>query len=319
MLNKGQLKRLLDCVQQLPMFKIDVDAGIFARQLVTETLNELFRHEFAEPKWATGELLPIDGSLSDGATEYSYNEILHTGLAKIVADNATDIPRAEIQGKNNVHPVKTVACSFEYTTQEVRTAMKNGMFQIPAEKSLAARTAHDYALHNFIRDGVPTHNLAGITNAPGIIVLGATTGTWSSATAVQIVDDFTTGTNLIMSLSDGIEVPDSAVFPLEQFLRISTLQNSAASDITVLEYLQKAFPMITTWTWEAGMRTVGSGGTPAALIYKKDPSKARAVQPMTLQALAPEADGLTFKVTLESRFGGVMAPKPRSIERLEGI
>lgn len=319
MLNKGQLKRLLDCVQQLPQFKIDIDAGIFARQLVSVTLNELFRHEFAEPKWATGELLPIDGSLSAGATEYSYNEILHTGLAKIVADNATDIPRSEIQGKNNVHPVKTVACAFEYTTQEVRTAMENGMFQIPAEKAQAARTAHDYALHNFIRDGVPTHNLAGITNAPGIIVLTATTGSWASASAVQIVDDFTTGANLIMSLSDGLEVPDSVVFPLPQFLRLSTLQNSAASDITVLEYLMKAFPMITTWTWEAGMDTVGSGSTPAALIYKKDPSKVRAVQPMTLQALAPESDGLTFKVTLESRFGGVMAPKPRSIERLEGI
>ena len=88
---------------------------------------------------------------------------------------------------------------------------------------------------------------------------------------------------------------------------------------TFADYLKKAFPMITTWTWEAGMSTVGTGSTAAALIYRKDPSKMRAVQPMTLQALAPEADGLTFKVTLESRFGGVMAPKPRSVERLEGI
>lgn len=316
---RKQLRMVCDSVPHLPMFRADVSAGVFARHLVTATLNELFRHEFEETKWANGLLVPIDGSLSDGANEYSYNEIAHSGRAEIVADDATDVPRAEIQGSNNVLPVKTVACSFRYSTQEVRSAQMSGMFNLPTEKSLAAREAHDFALNNFIRDGVPTHGLHGFTTAPGLIVQTATTGTWSTATAAQIVTDFTDAVNAVINSSGGVEVPDSAVFPITQWTRISTLQNSTASDVSVLTYLKQAFPHITSWDWEPGLATAAAAGGPAAMIYKKDPRKARVVQPMTLNALAPEQKGLTFTVTLESRFGGVMAPKPRSMMRLEGI
>lgn len=318
-MRKSQLKRICDAVARLPMFHADANAAVFARQLVTATINELFRHEFEETKWSSGLFLPIDGSLSDGATEYSWNELVHTGLAEIVSDNATDVPQAELQGQNNVRPVKTVACSFTYSTQEVRTAMLNGLFNIPTEKSLAAREAHDFALNNFIRDGVPTHGLDGFTTAPGIVVQTAGTGTWATATAAQIVADFSTAANSIITNTDGVEVPDHAVFPIAQYTRISTLQNSAASDITVLDYLKRAFPMVSTWDWEPGLDQASAAGGPAAMIFKKDPRKARVVQPMTLQAMAPEQRGLTFRVTLESRFGGVMVPKPRSVLRLEGI
>lgn len=302
------------------MRRLDVNPAVFARQLVTATLSELFRHEFEETKWSNGLLVPIDRSLSDGATEYSYLELQHTGLAEIVSDNATDLPRSEIQGQNNVMPIKTVGCSFSYSTQEVRSAALQGMFNIPAEKSLAARTSHDFAINNFIRDGVPASGLDGFTNAPGITVQTAAVGSWTPAsTPADIVSDFTTAANTIIIASGGVEVPDHAVFPLDQFTTISTLQNSTASDITVLDFLKKAFPMITTWEWEPGLATASAAGGPAAMIYKKDMSKARAVMPMMLQALAPEQRGLTFIVNLESRFGGVMAPKPGSMLRLEGI
>ena len=40
--------------------------------------------------------------------------------------------------------------------------------------------------------------------------------------------------------TSGIEMPNAAYFDVATFTRISTLQNSAASDITVLQYLQRA-------------------------------------------------------------------------------
>jgi hypothetical protein len=41
--------------------------------------------------------------------------------------------------------------------------------------------------------------------------------------------------------------------------------------------------------------------------------------PMVLRPMAPEQHGLTFKVVLESRFGGVMTPRPLSALRLDGV
>lgn len=324
MINKRVIKRICDDFARWAhdnLHHVDANAGVFARQLVTATISELFKHEFEETKWANGQLVPFDTGLSDGATEYSYNELVHTGEAKIVADNATDIPLAELQGVNNVRPVKTIACGFSYSTQEIRSAMLNGMFNIVAEKSEAAREAHDFALNRFIRDGVPSKGLDGFTNAPGIAVQIAASGDWAgAATAATIVNEFSAAANSIMSASGGVETPNTAVFPLAEYLRISTLQNSAASDITVLQYLRQAFPMITDWVWEPGLSAADSAGTgPACMIYNKNPRKSRVVMPMSLQALPPEARGLIFKVALESRFGGVMAPKPGSILRLEGI
>ena len=218
-----------------------------------------------------------------------------------------------------MHKIKTIACAFRYSTQEVRSARLQGRFDIASEKARGAREAYDTELNDLLRVGAPAFNLPGFTNVPGMLVVNAATGNWQAATAVQIVADFTAAANQLPALSSGIEMPNSAVFDVATWTRISTLQNSAASDITVLQFLQKAFPMIATWTWDPGMSTAAQAGGPAVLIYKKDPTRARGVIPMALRALPPEQDGLIFKVTLESRFGGVMAPKPRGALRLDGV
>jgi len=301
------------------MFRGDANEAYFARQLVLETLKELFREEYTATKWASGELLPISTSLDDGAREYSYLQLGQVGRAAIVADNATDIPSSTLTGAQTLHSIKTVACSFDYSTQEVRQARMQGTFDLPSEKAAACREGHDQTINDLIRVGNASAGLEGFTNHSGIIVQNAVTGSWLGATAAQIVADFTTAASFIRSNSNGVENPTTAVFPVDIFTRISTLQNSVASDITVLDYLKKAWPDITQWVWDDGMKTAGAGATPAVMIYDKDAMKSRAVMPMTLRPMAPEQEGLVFKVVMESRFGGVMTPRPLSILRLDGV
>lgn len=315
----GRFKKIIDSIPHLQMFRADEQTGLFARQLVTETMAEIFRTEFPEARWANGELIPFDNSVSDGALEYSFNELTSVGRAKIVSDRATDIPEVETKGEQTTRAVKTVACKFSYSTQELRSAQLQGSFGIAEEKALSAREGHDFGLNDLVREGAPGQGLYGATNHPGIIVGTAITGTWATATAAQIVADFSAAANAIINESNGVETPNQAIFPVASYTRISTLKNSDSSDITVLQYLQQAFPWITNWTWDANMSTVGAGGTPAIVINKKDPTRMRVVQPMTLVPLPPQEKGLVFEVILESRFGGVMAPKPRATYRLEGI
>lgn len=314
-----RLDAVADSVRHLPSYRVDEREGVFAVQLVRETLRELFRFEHTPTRWASGDFVPITSNVNEGATEYSYLELEHTGRAKIVADNATDIPYVEVGGRNNILPIKTLACAFTYSTQEVRTAQMQGLFDIAAEKAACAREAHDQELNDLVRAGFPMAGLYGLLTAPGIIVHSAVTGTWATADADEIVADFAAAVSSAINSSDGIESPDSVVFPVAQYTRISTLQNSVASDLTVLEFLKKAWPMIRNWDWDAGMATASSSGGPAAVIYRKDARKARVVMPMMLRPTPPQQKGLVFEVVLESRFGGVMVPKPRSITRLEGI
>lgn len=313
------LKAICDSVADLPMFRADTQTGIYARQLVTATFRELFRFEYPNTKWLNGGLIPISSTVNEGATEYSWVEMDHSGRAELVADGATDIPFADVAGRNNLRGIKTLAVGVRYSRQDVRTARMQGLFEIASEKAAAAREAMDRTLDDLIRSGDGAAGLDGVVNQPGIIVAAAGTGNWQAATAAQIVADMTTAINAVINGSDGVEVPNTVVMDVASYTRVSTLQNSTASDITVLQYLQRAFPMIQRWDWEQGMATVSAAAGPAVLIYRNDPSRVRAVMPMMMQAVPPQQSGLCFTLNFESRFGGVMTPRPRSILRLDGV
>jgi|GEM_PF-3452433 len=307
-------------VKALPMFRADVSTGVFAEQLVRYTLQEVFRFEYAETKFASGELLTIDTGVSEGAKEYSYLELDHSGRAEIVADNATDLPLADISGRNNIRAIKTLGVAVTYSTQDVRTAQLQGRFDIATEKAQSAREAMDRLIDDLMRTGDGAAGLEGFTNHSGINVLQAPTGTWATATSAQIVDDFNFAANASLIETDGVESPDSAIFPVEQWTRISTLPfDPAGGTTTVLEYLQKAHPQINLWTWDYGLSTVGAGATPSVMVYNRDRTKVRGVVPMLMRALPAEQHMLNFKLGFETRYGGIIAPKPRSIVRLDGV
>ncbi len=316
----ARLRMVVDSVRQ--MHHADIETGVFASQLVTVTLAELFRHEFPETKWINNGLIPITTNVDEGALEFSYTEIEHGGRADIVAPNATDLPAADIEGRNNLRRIHTVATYITYATQDIRTARLQGMFDIASEKAVSAREANDRTLNELIRTGREDAGLRGITNAPGITVQNAVTGDWqnTATTGAEIVADFRFAANEAMNDTDGVEVPNTALFSVPDWTVISTrVHLPAASDRTILSFLMEAFPMITRWDFEFGLNVADQAGTgPAVLIYRNDPQRVRAVFPMMMRALPPQQVGLAFKLSFETRFGGVIVPKPRSIVRLDG-
>ncbi len=314
-----RLKQITDSVRDLPMFRADTQTGLFAQQLVTATFSELFRHEFTETRWMNGGLIPISTSLNEGAPEYSYVESEASGRASIVTDHSTDIPLADFTGRNNIKEIKTVAVGVTYSTQEIRSARMQGLFDIATEKARSARVAMDRTLNDLIRTGDAASALEGVTNHSGIIVANAVNGNWQTANAADIVEDVTTAINAVINASGGVEVPDTVVMDVASYTRLSTLQNSTASDSTVLQYLQRAVPMVTRWDWEPGMSAVSASGGASMLAYRNDATRLRAVFPMLMQALPPMQMNLCFKLAFETRFGGVMVPRPRSILRLDGV
>lgn len=316
-----ELKMVVDSVGQL--YRADVETGRLAQQLVTVTLRELFRHEFPEKKWMNAGLITLSTNVDEGATEFGYVESVHSGEAAIVADNATDIPAAEVTGRNNLRAVKTVADYVTYSTQDLRSARLQGLFDIATEKAVAAREAMDLKLNNLIRTGDEAAGLRGITNAPGIVVQNAVNGDWQNpaTTGEEIVTDVRTALNTIMNDTDAVEVPNTVVFDVASWTAVSTrVHLPDASDRTILSFLREAFPMIQRWDWEPGMKTADAAGTgPAMLAYRNNPTRVRAVFPMMARALPPQQAGLAFKLHFETRFGGVITPKPRSVLRLDGI
>jgi hypothetical protein len=316
---------VMDSVGQCGVARFQDDqSGLFAQQLVRATFAELFRFSYPATKWMNGGLIPLDTSISDGATSYAYTELEQTGEAKIIGSNATDLPMADIAGKNNIEGIESVGIAIQYTRQQVRTARLNGTFEIAAEKVASAREAHDRTLNGFIRNGVPAVGFKGVIDQPGILVDAAITGNWiaGGASADEIIADVTAAINGVMNNSDQIEVPNTVLFPVAEWNLISTLRIGTGLDgsgATVLSFLRTAFPMIQRWDWEPGLSTGSATGGPCLLVYANDRSRMRAVFPLMMNATPVQERGLSFIINFETRFGGVMTPRPRSVLRLDGI
>jgi len=314
------LKKIVDSVNHIPAFRADDNAAYYARHLVTATLQELFKYEYRDTPWASGELVSISTNVDAGAREVSWLTKGNTGSADIVADNANDIPTADIEGELNINKAYTIATAIQYSTQDIRQSRMQGLFDIASDKAVAAREAHDRKLDELIRLGDVPRAITGIVNASGSFHVTAATGTWATvATAAQILADFNSGYAAVYTGTTGVERPNTVVFPSTVWPRISTLQNSTASDASVLDYLKKAYPEITLWRPDAGLDTAGDAGGACVMIYNRDRARIRGIMPMALKPTPLEQKGLVFKMVFESRYAGLAIPRPRSICKLSGV
>ena len=315
------LKRICDSVQYLPMFRADDNAAIYAKHLVTSTLQELFRYEYRRTKWASGELISIGGQgLDAGAQSVAWMDLGNVGTADIVADSANDIPSADLEGSLSLNAVHTIATSISYSTQDVRQSRMQGLFDIASEKATAAREAHDRKLDELIRLGDATKGIAGVTALSGSYDIVATTGAWgTTATAAQVLADFQVAWDAIFSGSQGIEEPDTCVLPSTVWGRLNSLQNSTASDASVMDFLKRSHPGVTLWTVDAGLDTAGTAGGACMMLYSRDRNRLRALMPMAMRPLPLVQDGYNLKMVFESRYAGLAVPRPRALAKLSNI
>ena len=303
--------------------RFDAGEGVFARNLVTATIQELFRFEYPETKWASGEMIDWVQGASDGASEIGYLQTGSVGggepgASAIVSHYATDIPEVDLNGDYHLTRVHTVACSFSYSTQEVRAARFQNLFDIAQEKARSAKEKHDRDINALIAFGSSAHGLEGVTNGTGISVLPAITGNWATATPDQIRADFAEAYQSMIDATGGVEKPNMAVVSPGILARLRSLLNSAnASNISLKDYLEAAYEV--TFHAEQTMTQAGPGSSNAMLLYRKDPQRVRVAMPLFLSPLPIQPVGLAFKCPMESRFGGVILPRPLSILRLDGI
>jgi len=305
----------------------DDDLGVYAYQLTIQTLSRVWVHEHSAIKWMNGGLVNKDTSLDAGAVHGAYTEINRIGRAKIVENGATDIPLATISGRNNPFDFKTVKIGIEYTRQDIRTARLQAQqgrmnFDIVAQKVAAAREGHDRTLNDFLRSGVPATRLYGMTNAPGIFKASAVNGDWANdaTTATQILDDFRAAYETQIDATDEIEAPTSVVMPIDVMQSLMHKRtNPGFNSDSVLDTLKKLYPGIGRWESEPGMRTAGEGGAKGLLMYRNEASRLSAQFPLIMSPEPPRTDGGVTRLSWETRFGGIIVPRPRSVFLLSGV
>jgi hypothetical protein len=287
--------------------------AMFARQL--EDIDaELYRVEY--PELRGKEIVPIRTSINAGAEEYTYRSMNRAGRSHIVANYAEDIPRVDVQGKEESTKLFGHAASYGFSVQDLRRAKMTGL-PLESERADAAREAIALTNDNVIAFGESSIGVTGFYNSADVALVTPITGTWLTATADQIVDDLMKMERAIMTTSKRVEMADTLVLP-PSLHAIAATKRLANTETTALEFfLKKSLGVKSVEHWYHG-ETAGAGGVPRIAMGKKDPRKLQGLMPLEFYAMPPEQKGLGFVVNCDARVGGVVFRYPGAWRYMDG-
>lgn len=122
------------------------------------------------PELSALAYFPITSEVNEGAettTYYSYNI---TGMAEIINNYATDLPRVDVKGDSHTANIRSIGDSYGYNVQEMRASRMAGK-SLDARKGAAARRASDYMVNKIAFAGDKKHNLIGIFSEENDILI----------------------------------------------------------------------------------------------------------------------------------------------------
>lgn len=268
-------------------------------------------------------LMPVSTAIPEGATTHTYRQYDSVGMAKVIANYANDLPRADVTGKEFTNPIRSIGNAYGYNVQEIRSAIFAGV-NLNGKKAMAATRAHQEKINVLAFSGDADNGLPGLltnTNVPEVTLLADGTGstkTFSTKTPANIVRDINALINKVVSQSKGIHRVNQVWLPVDQYALIATTQNSAASDTTILSFLKSVHPGV-DFKQVVEMDAAGAGAVDRMYAMENSMENWQLEIPMMIRQYSPQQQGLEFVVPCESRFAGVIIEYPLAFAFADGI
>lgn len=279
-----------------------------------------------EPKYeelTARRMLRLKTDVHPGAETYAYNVMTRSGVAKILANNADDIPLVDLDMRREFQRIYSIVTGFRYNVQEMRAAQMTGQ-PIDSTKAAVARRAVAEKENRLAWIGDADYNIKGLINAVGIqtqsVDAGAGAGTptaWSGKTGEEIVKDVREVRALITVLPGHDNGNLILSLPPEQYELLENPYNNFNTN-TIKQYIrgQNWFKDIVR---APELRGVGTAGSDSLLVFDSSTDVVELLLPMDMQRHDPEWKFPNWKFAVEERCGGCVIRYPMAIARGDGI
>lgn len=284
------------------------------------------------------DLIPVDSSTGPGAESIVYQQFDQTGMAKVIADYADDLPRSDVKGKEFVARIKSIGNSYGYSLQEIRAAQMAGR-SLETRKNAAAVRSQREAWNRVAFYGDSENGLSGwLTNAniPASSVqddggqdIGTTGGSteWAEKTPEQIIRDINDLVNGVVETTNGAEQPDTLLLPIDRYTKIVSTNAGTGTDTTIAQYVLSNNPFLESIEWSNeisnAQRDANMSSDPFTgeimIAYRRDPEAMTLEMPQMFEQLPVQERNLEFVVPCHSRIGGTLIYYPLSQAVGEGI
>lgn len=288
-------------------FRLDSrETAVFSRQLEHlqgQTYDVLY------PELKGRSLVPMGADQAGIAdTQITYRQWDGFGMAKVIANFAQDLPKAGVAGKEFSAPIKSLGGSYEVSINDVRAAVSTGN-NLPTRFALEAKEMIERAINHIILFGMAEAGTKGLLNHPNVPIVSLTTGTWSGATAAQVLEDLRMFAQSVVTLSKGTILPDTLVMDQASFAILTKpIGDNYLS--TIGEVFLRTNPYIRNIEQAVELNTAGADGGPRLLCYKRDPKVCDLQIPLDFEQLPPEARSLAFVTAVHARICGVIIRYP---------
>lgn len=301
------------------------DASVFFARELDHVKSKSYDVEY--PEFTALNLFPQTHEADPGAETVTYYTYDKTGMAKVIQNYSTDLPRADVTGKPSYAQVKSLGASYGYSAQEMRASRLAGK-SLDARKAESARFQIDN-LNNIIAwRGDEESGLLGVLsdgqNIPQYTIgTGADSSktTWLEKTADEILADVNGMAKQVAKTTKNVERPDTLCVPSDVYMDISTRRIPDTST-TVLSFLKEHSPYIKHIVSAAELdadsvetnpyANAAAGGKGVAFLFKNDERKLALENPMPYYQYPLQVNGLETVIPCEARTAGVIVYYPMS-------
>jgi hypothetical protein len=314
--------------------KMDADdSAFFARELEHVKAKVWER---AYPPYSAWDLFPLSTEADPGDETIVWQEMDRIGHAKVIAAYASDLPRVDVYGTENVSQIRTIGDSYGFSNQDIRAARKAGK-PLSTRKAMAARQAAEQKANEVAWFGDTKHGLRGFMqteNANLVVPVTAAAspnGTGWNATSGKTADEILTDLHNLYqacrTASNDVERCDTIVLPTDEFGYINTTRIGDTTT-TILQFFRANHQDVRTVTSASELNDVTAARRPSAgattsanvaTAYNRSEEKFTHEIPMMFTQHAEQVRNLERVVPCEMRTGGVIVYRPVSISFMEEI
>lgn len=304
-------------------FDSEDDASVFFARELDHVKAESYDVEY--PEFTALNLFPVSNDTDPGAETVTYYTYDKTGLASVIDNYSTDLPRADVTGKPSYAQVKSIGDSYGYSAQEMRASRMAGK-SLDARKAESARYQIDNLTNKIAWRGDEASGLMGVLSTDQNVPLytitngAANKADWASKTADEILADINGMQKQVARVTKNVERPDTLCVPSDVYMDIST-RRIPDTATTVKAFLLANAPylkdIVSTAELDADAVDTNpyakaTDGKGVAFLFKNDKRKMALENPMPFMQYPLQVKGLETIIPCEARTAGVIFYYPLS-------
>jgi hypothetical protein len=264
-------------------------------------------------------LFPVDNSTPAGAETILKRRLIDEDLADDfgnISPQGDDVILVNVSGTSETHTLASFARGIEWSLDELENAAFAGV-NIRGDKMAALNRRVDSIFDRVALQGYPDAGFTGAYNNAGIALTVPTTGTWATATAVQILADVHDLMQAVQLATSYNHMPNRLLIPasLTEFL---SLREPAAGYGNVRKMIQEDFPGVTILEADRANLYDVAGTGPRIMAYTNDPMMLNIQVPREFTLEAPERHGFRYRLIGRMKLGGAHVHMPLASGYMDG-